>query len=156
VGGVDEEWEYTADEINSISEPDFVHETRAPYDSGKPGRRGYRELRVWQMGMQIVAEAYRLSGAFPQSELYGLTSQLRRAANSIPLNIAEGWGKNTRLELARGADIARGSLAETDTALEIAVLLEFLRAEELVEVSRLADQPGGMLYRLSETLRNRS
>jgi four helix bundle protein len=152
---MDEEWEYTAEEINRIADPNYVHENRAPYDSGKPNRRGYRQLRVWQVGMQVVAEAYKLSVDFPPSELYGLTSQLRRAANSVPLNIAEGWGRNTKAELARGADIARGSLTEADSAIEIAVMLEFLTPEQPDTLMKLADQLGAMLYRLSTALRNK-
>jgi four helix bundle protein len=82
---------------------------------------GYRELKVWQLGVDLALEVYRLTEAFPKSELYGLTSQMRRAAVSISSNIAEGHARKTRREMQRYVNIAKGSLAELETQLIIAV-----------------------------------
>ncbi|BBO34040.1 four helix bundle protein [Lacipirellula parvula] len=73
----------------------------------------YRDLKVWQLGVDIALEVYRITGNFPKSEQYGLTSQLRRAAVSIASNIAEGHARKTQKELHRFCNIAKGSLAET-------------------------------------------
>jgi len=76
---------------------------------------GYRNLRVWEKSMSLCREVYRLTSCFPESERFGLTSQMRRAAVSIPSNIAEGQGRLARREFARFLAIARGSLKELET-----------------------------------------
>ena len=86
----------------------------------------FRDLVVWQHGMELAREVYRATAAMPESERFGLTSQMRRAATSIPLNIAEGFAKWTRPEFVKGLRIAAGSLAELQTAYELAVSLELL------------------------------
>jgi four helix bundle protein len=75
----------------------------------------YRDLKVWQLGMELAKEAYLLARGFPKDELYGLTSQLRRATVSIPANVAEGHAKDLTKEFLRHISIAQGSLAETET-----------------------------------------
>jgi four helix bundle protein len=80
----------------------------------------YRELKVWQKGMELVETAYRVTATFPRSELYGLTSQMRRAAVSIPCNIAEGKGRKSAGAFANHLSIARGSVYELETLTEIA------------------------------------
>jgi four helix bundle protein len=89
------------------------------------GSRNYRDLIAWQKAMNLVAEVYRLSTSFPRQELYGLTTQLRRAAVSIPSNIAEGQGRGGDLEFVRFLRIAHGSLNEVETQLLIAERLGY-------------------------------
>ena len=91
--------------------------------------RGYRELRAWQQAMELVTEIYRITRAFPKDELYGLVGQLRRAAVSIPSNLAEGHGRNSRNEFRQFIGQARGSLSEVETQIEIARNLGYVKAE---------------------------
>jgi four helix bundle protein len=88
--------------------------------SGEPNMRGYRDLRAWQHAMELVTEIYRVTRTFPKDELYGLVSQLRRAAVSVPSNLAEGHGRNSRNEFRQFIGQARGSLSEVETQIEIA------------------------------------
>ncbi len=87
----------------------------------------YRDLVVWQKAMQIVRDVYRVSADWPKEEQYGLTNQLRRAAVSVPANIAEGQGRTGTREFAHHLSIANGSLHETETLLLIAVDLGFIK-----------------------------
>jgi four helix bundle protein len=89
----------------------------------------HRELRVWQASMDLVEEVYRVCADFPNDERYGLTSQLRRAAVSIPSNLAEGHRRESTKEYLNGISVAQGSLAEVETQLEIAVRLQYLSQE---------------------------
>ena len=84
----------------------------------------YRELEVWRRGMDVAEMAYRLTRGFPKEELFGLTAQIRRAASSIPPNIAEGWGRQGDRELARYLRIANGSLRELETHLLLGIRVE--------------------------------
>jgi four helix bundle protein len=86
----------------------------------------YRDLIVWQKAMQMVTCIYQLTGDFPKNELYGLTSQIRRCAISIPSNIAEGYGRNSTDDYLRFLNISRASLYELQTQLEISFNLNFL------------------------------
>jgi len=86
----------------------------------------YRDLIVWQKAMQMVTGIYQLTGDFPKNELYGLTSQIRRCAISIPSNIAEGYGRNSTDDYLRFLNISRASLYELQTQLEISFNLNFL------------------------------
>jgi four helix bundle protein len=86
--------------------------------------QNFRSLKVWQLGMQIVEEVYRLSRQFPKYETYGLCSQIHRAAVSIPANIAEGHAMGSSKEFSRFLAIAQGSLAELETHLLLAERLE--------------------------------
>ncbi len=102
----------------------------------------YRDLLVWQKAIELVTDIYRVTRGFPKDELYGLTSQIRRAAVSIPSNIAEGQGRLTRGEFRQFLGQARGSYAELETQLIIARNLGYLSqagnlAENLAEVGRL-------------------
>jgi four helix bundle protein len=90
----------------------------------------FRDLVVWQKGMALVTEIYRLSQRFPKDELYGLASQIRRAAVSIPSNIAEGRGKSSKGEFQQFLHHSRGSLAEVETQIIIAQNLGYLDASE--------------------------
>ena len=113
--------------------------------------RGFRDLRIWQAGMDLVEQVYRLTSGFPQHEIYGLTSQLRRAVVSVPSNIAEGHTKEGTAEFLRFLSIAQGSLAELQTQLEIAVRLGYC---SVAEVEPLLNQSGSLARQLF-TLRNR-
>jgi four helix bundle protein len=85
----------------------------------------YRDLKVWQLAMDIVTDIYRLSSAFPKEERFALTNQLQRAAVSIPSNIAEGYGRQSTNDYLRFLKIARGSTFEVQTQLEIACALGY-------------------------------
>ncbi len=93
------------------------------------GVSGFRDLRVWQQGMDLVEQVYRISQDFPRSELYGLTSQLRRAAVSVPANIAEGHNREHIKEYLHHLSVAQGPLAEVQTELEIAARLNYVPSE---------------------------
>jgi four helix bundle protein len=113
---------------------------------------GYRELKVWQLGVDLSLEIYRLTAEFPKSELYGLTSQLRRAAVSIPSNIAEGHARKTRREMQRFANIAKGSLAELETQLIIAGEFGFIAQDTLHDILQTTEQESRMLSGLLRSL----
>ena len=88
--------------------------------------KGYRDLIVWQRAMDLVVDVYRLTSCFPREELYGLTAQVRRAAVSIPSNLAEGQGRGQGNEFLHHVRIAQGSLQEVETQLLIAQRLCYL------------------------------
>src|SRR5215510_5282912 len=98
-------------------------ETRMPVKS-------FRDLRVWQAGMDLVEQVYLLTQQFPKHEMYGLASQMQRAAISIPSNIAEGHTRTHSKEYLHHLSIARGSLAELQTQLEIALRLKYCSVEK--------------------------
>lgn len=112
----------------------------------------FRGLRVWQGAMELVQHVYAVSRAFPQHELFGLTSQLRRAAVSVPSNIAEGHGRGSRAEFAHHLSIARGSLSEVDTQVELAVRLRYVTAAEVQALNRAISLLGPSLIALRQTL----
>ena len=121
--------------------------------------RSYRDLRVWQHGMDLVVECYQATQRFPKSELYGLVSQMRRAAVSIPSNIAEGHGRSHTGQYVQHISIANGSLMELETQILIAARLNFLNREESRDfLSRTADlgrMIAGLLGKLQEKRRSR-
>ncbi len=90
----------------------------------------YHELKIWQEGRNLVKKVYSASANFPQEEIYGLTSQIRRAAISIPSNIAEGTGRTSDKEFKKFLDYAIGSLFELETQMILANDLNFLPAED--------------------------
>ena len=106
----------------------------------------YKKLIVWQKAMELVRLVYRLSKVFPADERYALTDQLRRAAVSIPSNIAEGCGRTSRKDYAHFLSIARGSLYETMTQLQIAQDLGYIEISEDLKV--LSDDVGKILTTL--------
>jgi four helix bundle protein len=104
-----------------------------------PKMKTYRDLIVWQKAMQMVTYIYQLTGDFPKNELYGLTTQIRRCAISIPSNIAEGYGRNSTDDYLRFLNISRASLYELQTQLEISSNLNFLAKvdfEKIYEATR--------------------
>ena len=100
----------------------------------------YRDLIVWQKAKSVAVLVYKLTEDFPQSDLYGLTSQMRRAAISIASNIAEGHGRGTRKEFHHFLHIAYGSGAELETQFEIALELDRLKLGEYEETLGLLDE----------------
>jgi four helix bundle protein len=114
----------------------------------------YRDLVVWQKAMRLAAEAYQIGRLLPKVEEYRLTSQLLRAATSVPTNIAEGHGRGTRKDYANFISIARGSLAETETILLLLVDVELLTNERAQPVLALCSEVGRMLNGLLARLRN--
>lgn len=92
----------------------------------------HKNLEAWKESINFVTEIYELTKNFPKEELWGLTSQIRRAAVSIPSNIAEGCGRNSAKETSRFMDIALGSIAEVETQLIISQNLGYIDSEELV------------------------
>lgn len=92
----------------------------------------HKDLNVWKESMKLVKDVYQLLTAFPQHELYGLCSQMRRAAVSIPSNIAEGCGRNSDKELIHFCHISQGSLAELETQLLIAADLNYMDSENAI------------------------
>ena len=112
----------------------------------------YRDLIVWQKAMILVTQIYKLTRKFPDDEKFGLTSQIKRSAVSIPSNIAEGYGRNYRKDYIRFLQISRGSLFEYQTQLEIAVNLEFLTKDNIIEVTELSIEIEKMLNSLINKL----
>jgi four helix bundle protein len=115
----------------------------------------FRELQVWQRGMDVVEAVYRLSGEFPKAEVYGLTSQVRRAAVSVPSNIAEGHTRESTNEYLRHLSIAQASLAEVETQLELAARLRFVAQAELAPILDECSILGKQLFRLRDALLER-
>ena len=115
---------------------------------------GYRDLKVWQAGMLLAKRVYRLSDSFPSDERYGLTTQMRRSAISVPSNIAEGHARNTKAEMIRFSGIALGSVAEIETQLLLAAELNFAKAAEVEDVLKLTDEIGRMLHGLIRSNRS--
>jgi four helix bundle protein len=95
------------------------------------GVKSYKELLIWQKGIRIVLQVYKLTQSFPKEEIYALTSQLKRASVSIPSNIAEGFGRQTDKSFNHFLNISRGSLNEIETQLIIAKELGFIQDENL-------------------------
>ena len=108
----------------------------------------YRDLIVWQKSIEMVIGVYKITDSFPKEELYGLTSQMRRAAISIPSNIAEGSRRGSRKDYRHFLLIAYGSGSELETQLEIAKRLDFVSEEEITSAGNLLDEIMRMLNRL--------
>jgi four helix bundle protein len=119
------------------------------------GLRDYRELIVWQKAMELVEAAYRLTSCFPKEELYGLTNQIRRAAVSVPSNIAEGQGRRSTRDFLNFLSIATGSLKELETQIMIAERLNYISSESQTAMLTLAAEVGRLAYALANSLRKR-
>ena len=117
--------------------------------------RSYRDLIVWQKAKAFAVDIHRSTDTFPRDQLYGLTSQLRRAAVSVPSNIAEGQGRLTMGEFVHFLGQARGSLLELDTQLAIALDLEYLETDIHARLECQAFQILGLLNRLIESVQER-
>ena len=113
---------------------------------------GFRDLLVWQRSMQLTVAIYGLTREFPNDERFGLTSQIRRSAVSVPSNIAEGQGRLNVGEFKQFLGIARGSNFELQTQLELAKPLKMGNAELVDGAVNLSHEVGKMLYALVESL----
>src|SRR5688572_11872519 len=102
--------------------------------------RSYRELKVWQTAFSLAKECYFATKGFPKEELFGMASQIRRAAASIPANIAEGQGRQHRKEFLNHLSIARGSLKELETHLLLSAEVGLLAPSDLRALLEVADQ----------------
>jgi four helix bundle protein len=101
----------------------------------------YKELIAWQKAMQLVKEVYIVTKKYPKEELFALTSQTKRAAVSVPANIAEGVGRNYKKDTIQFLHIARGSLYEVETLLNIAVMVEIITEEDFTPfISRIDEE----------------
>jgi len=137
--------------LNSRIDPprcDNCHEpsTRTHYAAiamANNSEAGYRQLVVWQKSMDLVVEVYRCTQAFPRDELFGLTSQMRRASISVPSNISEGKGRYTRGELVQFLFNARGSLLELQTQITLAGRLGYLHEIQIADLERRSAEVGG-------------
>src|SRR5262245_28097104 len=101
--------------------------------------KSYRDLLVWQKAIDLVVESYRATAQFPKSETYGLISQIRRAATSIPANIAEGYGRGSRKDYTQFLFIAQGSLKELETHFIVAEKLSYLTDSQTKRLLSLTD-----------------
>lgn len=117
--------------------------------------RNFRDLKVWSKGHALTLEVYRTTSAFPREEVYGLTSQMRRAASSIPANIAEGCGKDSNADFKRHLQIARGSASELEYHLLLAHDLQLLLAVDHDRLSAGAIEVRRMLSGLIDTATSR-
>lgn len=113
----------------------------------------YEDLVVWQKGMDLVVLVYQLSQLFPRHELYGLTTQLRRAAISIPSNIAEGQGRGVGAEFAHHVRIANGSRQEAETQIRIAARLGYIDPQTAAPVLTLSAEVGRLTRGLLRSLK---
>jgi four helix bundle protein len=116
----------------------------------------YKELEVWRKGIALITELYKVTQPFPDSEKFGLVSQIRRAATSVPANIAEGWGRGSTKEYIQHLFVARGSLMELETHLIVAGNIGYLGEEALRQAASEIECIAKMLNRLIHSLRAHS
>lgn len=115
---------------------------------------GFRNLDVWHLGVELAETVYRCTARFPKAELFCLTSQMRRAAVSIPSNIAEGRARNSSREFLHFLSISRGSLAELETQLELAIRLDYTDSD--LDAARTQSEVlGKKLNRLQTSIRSK-
>lgn len=117
--------------------------------------QSYQDLEVWKKAMDLAEGCYRATAEFPKSEVYGLTSQIRRAVVSIPANTAEGQGRQSVKEFLYFLGIARGFLRELETLLVLGHRVGYLTEETLTPLLQLSSRVGQMLTRLRQSLERR-
>jgi four helix bundle protein len=115
--------------------------------------KSYKDLFIWQKSMVLVMEVYEITKTFPSSEIYGLTSQLRRSAVSTPGNIAEGYGRKSTNDYKRFLQISVGSLYEFQTQIEIAFNLKYLVEQKHKEIVDLSIEIDKMLYSIIQKIK---
>jgi len=116
------------------------------------GIRSYRDLTVWNTAVALTLEVYRITETFPQSERFGLTSQLRRAAVSIASNIAEGHARSTRGEYRSLLSVARGSTIEVEVQLFLAEQIGYVQSPTLIKARSYCDAISRMISSLRRAL----
>lgn len=112
------------------------------------GNAAYKKLIVWEVADKLVNVIYDFTVLFPKEEIYGLTSQIRRAALSVPANIIEGHARNNKNEFRRFLSISLGSLTEVEYYLEFALRRKYLTESQFIEVQALRNQCGQLLWKL--------
>ncbi len=117
------------------------------------GIRSYRDLKGWQLSMDVVEHVYRLTQGFPKQETYGLTSQIQRAAVSIPSNVAEGHTRDSTKEFLHHLSIALGSLSELETQLILSQRLRYINEQELNAILLKTEETGKILRGLQRSLK---
>jgi len=117
--------------------------------------RSYKDLNVWKAAMELVCEVYEVTRNFPDTERYGLTSQMRRCAISVPSNIAEGWSRNSARSFISYLNIASGSMSELLTQLEIANRINYISEEKMHAYEVKGIQISKMLYMLIKKIESR-
>jgi len=115
--------------------------------------RQHRKLDVWKMSMEFVKEIYKVTESFPKSEVYGLTSQMRRSAISIPSNLAEGAARKGAKEFGQFLNIAQGSISELDTQIELALMLNYIDKKSCEDLMEKINTISKMLFGLSRSLK---
>lgn len=116
------------------------------------GKANYRNLKVWKEAMEMVLSVYQISKEFPKEEVYGLTSQIRRSAISVPSNIAEGQGRQSKKEFSRFLNIALGSLAEMETQLLLAGNLEYVSGSRMDDALEIVQKVRMLAHGLNRSL----
>ena len=114
--------------------------------------KDFKDLFLWQRAMDLVVEVYDLIKKLPKEELFALSDQIRRAAISIPSNIAEGQGRNSSKEFIHFLSIAKGSKAELETQLLLCVRINYLKELEIEKAMSLVEEVGKMLHSLQKRL----
>lgn len=117
--------------------------------------KSYKDLIIWQKGIEIVDLVYVLTKSFPKEEVFSLTSQIKRCSVSIPSNIAEGWGRGSEKSFLNFLNIARGSLYELETQIEIATRQEYLDEEARNQIVLLLTEESKMLSSFMNKLKSR-
>ena len=118
--------------------------------------RHYRDLIVWQKAMDLTTLVYQQTSSYPKEEIYGLTSQLRRASVSVPSNIAEGQARNTTGEFVQALGTAKGSLAEIETQIILSERLKFIQTADSSKVLQDCSEISKLLHGLIKSLTNHS
>lgn len=113
---------------------------------------GYENLLAWRVADEFAHEVYDLTFRFPKEELFGLTSQLRRAVLSVPCNIVEGFGRNSKKEFHRFLSISLGSLAETGYLLDFAFKRGYISKEDMAEIAELKNRVGKIIWKFYSSL----
>ncbi|MBS2211604.1 four helix bundle protein [Carboxylicivirga mesophila] len=115
----------------------------------------YKEIHAWQKAMELVTDIYSITDSYPENEKFGLTNQIRRAAVSVPSNIAEGFGRNSLPDFIRFLNIARGSLFELQTQVEISLNLGFLARDNYGEIDAKTEEIAKLLNALIKSLKKK-
>ncbi|MCO6043693.1 four helix bundle protein [Aeoliella sp. ICT_H6.2] len=116
----------------------------------------FKDLKVWQLGMELSERVYNMTKTFPDEEKFGLTSQMRRAVVSVPANIAEGHARNSTKEYMRFLSIAVGSLAEVETFVELSIRLSYVTAERTSQLLESIAEQRRMLRGLQRSLSDKN
>lgn len=134
---------------------EIEHKGTRAQDREKGGimeNKGYKKLIVWQKADELAYQVYLGTKDFPKAEIYGITSQLRRAVLSVPTNIVEGYGRQSRKELKQFANIALGSLAETEYLLDFCLRLGYFNGNQHKVLQSLREEVGRLLWKFYKSL----